>query len=181
MQLSWALQVCMFTQECKPPPRPHLFMEELLGECEGSSLGFWFLLPMIMIFNQMVSVKCISAMAWGPGAGMPPWSLGSATGPLLTWSLPAPSSCCLWGGNAGTEGVHRVARAWWSWVVGELTSLWLSSVWPASSWWLLGTGGHPLQGEQQHLLPLVCKHHRAAICTFALSGAPSVGPCQAFP
>lgn len=81
------------------------------GTVEGCSLEFWFLLPMIMMFNQIVNVKCISAMALRSGAGMPPRCPGSASGPLLTRSLTGPGSCCLRGGNAGAEGVRRVARA----------------------------------------------------------------------
>lgn len=34
------------------------------GSVEESSLKFWFLFAIIMMFNQIVNVKHVSAMAW---------------------------------------------------------------------------------------------------------------------
>lgn len=44
------------------------------GSVEGSSLEFWVLLPTIMMCNQLISVKCISAMAWGWDTSLVPRS-----------------------------------------------------------------------------------------------------------
>lgn len=52
---------------------------------EGSSLEFLFLLvglvPLLLMFHQIINVKCNSALAWVPGAGMPCWCSGSSSCP----------------------------------------------------------------------------------------------------
>lgn len=63
----------MLAEEFKPFST-RLFTEQLLGNVEGSSLEFWVLLPTIMMCNQLVSVKCISAMAWGWDTSLVPRS-----------------------------------------------------------------------------------------------------------
>lgn len=94
MQLSGEVQVCMVTQEFKsfsPIYSPNNYW----GSVEGSSLEFCFLLPMILMCNQL-----ISEVHFGRGTG-PRASL------RLTESLTAPSSC--WG-HAGTQGVCGAAH-----------------------------------------------------------------------
>lgn len=90
---------------------------------EGSSLEFWFLLPMILMCNQLVSEMHFSH-GMGPGSWVTILVLRASL--RLTEFLTAPSSC--WG-NAGTQGVCEAAHglSLMSCVAGDLTSLWLSS------------------------------------------------------
>lgn len=78
------------------------------GSVEGSSLGFWFLLPTIMMCNQLVSETRLSHGV-GAGSGVPPWCPGPALGSLLPEFL---SYCPIssWG-NAGPQVVCGVPMA----------------------------------------------------------------------
>lgn len=58
---------------------------------EGSNPEFLFLLvglvPVLMMFHQIINVKYISVLAWVPGAGMPCWCLGSSSCPCSEMQL----------------------------------------------------------------------------------------------
>lgn len=76
------------------------------GTVERSRLEFWFLLPPTMVFNQIVNAKCISAMAWGLGAGLPPRCPGATSGPLPTRSLTASAA------SAGAMPMQKGCAGW---------------------------------------------------------------------
>lgn len=112
----------MLTQEFKL--FSHIYSQNnYWGSVEGSSLEFWFLLPMILMCNQVVSEMHFSH---GMGAGSWDTTLVPRTSLRLTEFLTAPNSC--WG-DAGTQGLCGAAHglSLMSCVAGDLTSLWLSS------------------------------------------------------
>lgn len=80
------------------------------GSMEERSLKFWFLFPIIMMFDQIVNVKRISAMAWVQELGYLPSAWAQ---PQTPYSHHPYSSwpCHLCGGNASAEGMCRTAHS----------------------------------------------------------------------